>query len=349
MTPVKPVHFLSAFSLFFILAGPSLAETHSRLLWDFPKKVDENTVFLGEKEREAQGENLQPQPGDKNYAWYVLEKGNNFLLAGHFEKAAAFFAKGYEVSGPTRVLSGFKLIEANEKLGRFDEAVVILEDMKQKYLVSVHEFGEATRLRAQLEDEKRKSTPTPKLAKVTGGEWLLELQPKRMKYVLEAMEVLRAHGVPLKGSAQKYTFRLDEYFIANPDEPADNPAEVLAAVIYEVDSEARVFIDRWRLDPQGFLTPDERVPKEKKTKLIGDEWIRLTHKNKVSYVLDAMEVLKNQNVPMVKSPDTYAYEVDELFTEKPELSAADSVVTLASILYDTEPEAREVLEAIRFQ
>ncbi len=345
---VKIACFFSVFFLFVILIRPLFAETRSSIPWDSPKKVGETTVFFGENESAAHPELVEPQPGDKSYPWYLLEMGNNFLLAGHLEKAAAAFSKCYEVGGPTRVLSGFKLIEADEKLGRLDEALLALEDMKQKYLASAKEFGEANRIRAELEDKKRRAVPALKPSKLIGRLWLLQLSPQRMKYVLEAMEVLRTHGVPLKELAQKYAFRLDEYFIARPEQPADNPAEALAAVIYEADPEARVPIDRWRLNPDLLPNVQEIAPERNKKKFTGAEWTFLTHREKKNYVLGAMEVLKNQNVPMSKSAYAYEYVVDQLFTDKPELSAADSVVTLASILYKTEPEAREVLEAIRF-
>lgn len=344
--------FLAAFFLFQLLASPSFAQNRSTIPWDPPKKVDQNTVFFGEKKPTdtiADVGDLEPKPGDKSYAWRLLEQGNNFLLAGHLEKAAAAFSRCYEIGGPTRVLSGFKLIETDEKLGRLEEAIAVLEDMKQKYLVSTKEFGQAVRVRAELEDAKRKTAVEKKPAQLKGREWLFMLQPQRMKYVLDGMEMLRTHGVPLKEPAQQYVFLLDEYFIAFPEAPADDPAPALAVVVYERDPEARLPIDRWRLDPQWVPAAVEGTVPQPKERLTGAEWVLLTHNDKMSYVLGAMEVLKAQNVPLQKSPYAYEYEVDQLFTDKPEFSASDSVVTLASVLYESESEAREVLEALRLQ
>ena len=344
--------FLAAFLLFPFFASPVFAQTRSTIPWDSPKKVDEKTVLFGEKGSSsgmAEADDSEPKPGDKSYAWRLLERGNNFFLAGHMEKAAAAFSKCYGIEGPTRVLSGFKLIEAYEKLGRVDEAIAVLEEMKQKYLVSTKEFGEAVRIRAGLEDAKRRSVIENKLVQLTGHEWLLMLQPARMKYVLGAMEVLRTHGIPLKEPAHSYAFLLDEYFIAHSDSSADDAPAVLAVVIYERDSEARLPIDRWRRDPSWLPPAEKKAASEPEERLTGAEWVLLTHADKLSYVLGAMEILKAQNVPMQKSPYAYEYAVDQLFTDKPELSASDSVVTLASILYDSEPEAREVLEAIRLK
>ncbi len=350
---MKLTHFLIAGVLFFTFVGSLHATSRSSPSWDPPKKVDENTIFFGEKERAPHGEHFEPAPGDKSYPWYLLEKGNNFLLAGHLEKAAAAFAKCYEVGGPTRVLSGFKWIETDKKLGRLNEAIAVLEEMKQKYLVSTKEFGEATLVRAELEDEKRKLTSLPKPVEFTGREWLFKLQAQRMKDVLRAMEILRAHDVPLKEPAQKVAYRLDEYFIAHPEEPADDPAEILARILYELDPDSRLPIDRWRLSMSSESGARSLVPPtpnyELPAQLTGAEWVRWTHNDKMDYVLGAMEMLKSQNIPMQKSPYAYEFAMDRLFTDKPELSASDSVVTLASILYESEPEAREVLEALRLE
>ena len=175
--------------------------------WSSPKPVDENTVFFGEEERTRLVDTSQPVPGDKSYPWYWLQKGNNFLLAQQQDKAAAAFAKSYAVGGPTRVLSGFKLVETDEMLGRLEEAIAVLEEMKKKYLVSNQELGQARLVLTRLLDQKRKMAEAPPTPAFTGRAWLLQLTDRRMKYTLDAMETLRSHGIPLKESAQKYIFR----------------------------------------------------------------------------------------------------------------------------------------------
>ncbi len=62
-----------------------------------------------------------------------------------------------------------------------------------------------------------------------------------------------------------------------------------------------------------------------------------------------MRVLEGQRVPMEKGIYAYTDALDKLFTEKPEWPAADGVVALASYLYNTEPRAKEVLEALRLE
>ena len=83
--------------------------------------------------------------------------------------------------------------------------------------------------------------------------------------------------------------------------------------------------------------------------MTGAEWVTLVQDDKLTYVAGAMNTLRSQRVPMKRSLHAYTGELDRMFTRKPELPAWDSVVALASFLYKTEPEARQVLEALRLK
>ena len=73
----------------------------------------------------------------------------------------------------------------------------------------------------------------------------------------------------------------------------------------------------------------------------------MVHHDKLEYVAGAMTGLQNQHVPMKRSLYAYVDALDKLFTEAPELPASDSVAALASLLYRSEPQAKEVLDALR--
>jgi hypothetical protein len=317
--------------------------------WDTPKPVDPNTGFFGETQEPEKALSEKPEPGDKSYPWYYLDKGNKHTLANELEKAEASYREAFSVSGPTRVLSGFKLVETLQRMGRVDTALETLDMMEQKYLVSTREFGEAKRLRTAILDEKRKGGVEKKAGPFTGREWVKQISAWRVKFALEGMDTLRAHGIPLKESYQGYVFLLEEHFLAHPDEDASKPAEVLAALVYERDGSSRIPIDQWRADPDKLPIPEPAGAGERPPKITGAEWITLVHNEKMEYVAGAMEILRNQHVPMKRSLYGYVDALDKLFTEKPELSASDSVVALASFLYGTEPEARQVLEALRLE
>ncbi len=331
-----------------LISSAALAANRSSYTWDPAKPVDANTLLFGESSREKKDPSDAPDASEKSYPWYCLEKGNAHFLNREYEKASIFFKAAYAVPGPTRVMSGFRLIDAYQKLDWVDLALETLDGMEKKYLASPREFREATRLRMELEDRKRRGAAPRKLPPLTGHQWVLNLQEWRLHYVLGAMDQLHRHGVPLKEEAQGYVFLLDEYFIAHPETPADDAVKVLTDLVYERDIDARIPIDRWHGDPEGTTTEESKI-QDSRPKFTGAEWVTMTHEDKLDYVSEAMAVLKDQRVPMEKELYAYVDELDSLFTEKPELPAFDSVRAMASMLYDTETEARKVLEALRLE
>ncbi len=348
---IRALSILSLF-LFISFIGSSWAESGGHTLrWDSPKPIDPNTTLLTELERPPKKLPDEPKPTDKSYAWYYLEKGNSYLLEGDKIKAASFFREAYRTPSPARVISGFKLVDTLEELGYVDEAIRIIDEMYDKFLVSTREFGEAKRVRMRLEDKKRQlSSGNPSAGKMMGKDWLYQVSTWRNEYTLKAMDVLRKYEIPLLHPAYHYAFLMDEYFLMHPDVSADDGAEILATIVYQEDVKAREAIDRWRQNPSAAVVPHIAAQrKEHQGKILGADWVRMIHDDKMKYVAEAMEALKKQGVPMKKTNYAYVYAVDELFTDKPELPAYDSVVALATILYETEPEARRILEALRLE
>ena len=317
--------------------------------WDAPKTVNVNTVFFHEKIRPKKELSGAPEAADKSYPWYCLKKGDEHFLNKEYEKAAIYFKAAYLVPGPTRVLSGFKLIDTYDALNWADSALGILADMEKKYLVGYREFREAKRLRQMLEEKKRKGLLHKKIEPMIGREWLLQVSAWRLHWVLGAMDELRKHGIPLKESAQGYVFLLEEYFLAHPTLPAQDATQALADFVYERDEDSRLPIHRWRMNPEATVTEEAKAFEMAPNKLTGAEWITMTHDDKMQYIQEAMETLKNQHVPMQKDVYAYTDALDKLFTEEPELPAYDSVVALASLLRDTEPQAAAILEALRLE
>ena len=343
-----------------VLLSTPLEAAQSSYSWDSSHSVGPDMVFFGEAPDPDRSAPEKPEPSDKSYPWYFLDKGNKHVLAGEWEKAAIAYREAYSVSGPTRVLCGFKLVETLQKMGRVEAALEMLDDLEKKYLVGPREFAEARRLRTALLDEKR-NRPEKKMPPFTGREWVLQVSAWRVKFVLEGMDRLRAAGVPLKESYQEYVFFLDERFLAHPELPASDPAEALAAFIYERDIDARIPIDRWKASSELGVRSSEKVAGQPqtsnpllrtpnaqlRTKFTGAEWITMVHNEKMEYVGEAMAILQNQHVPMKRSHYGYVDALDVFFTEHPELPASDSVAALASLLYGSEPQAREVLDALR--
>lgn len=337
------------FSVLALLIFPLTCFAGRKYEWDVPVPVKPDTVFFGEEEASQEPAQEPPNPDDKSYPWFYLDKGNDHVLAGEQDRAVVAYQKAYSVPGPTRVLSGFKLVETLQKMKQFDAALEVLDEMEKKYLVSAREAGEAKRVKMEILDAKRSGSVEIKAPKFIGRDWLRQLSVPRVKYVLQGMDVLHARGVPLKESYQGYVFLLDEYFSVHPEADASDPAETLAALVYERDKSSRLPIDRWRADPNKPPVPDLDAMDGKPQKITGAEWITLVQHDKLAYVAQAMNMLRDQRVPMKRSLHAYTSELDMMFTRKPELPAWDSVVALASYLYRTEPEARQVLEALRLK
>ena len=324
-------------------------EHYSVRNWDKPSLITPRTAFFGEKPREDKDAIGRPSREDKSYPWFYLQKGSEHVLEGDHEAAAACFREAYSVGGPTRVTSGFHLAQALKELERADEALDLLDEMENRYLVSPREIAEAAKWKQIFLDMKRKSKEPVRRPPMSGKEWLLNLQPWRLQFVLGAMDELRRHGVPLKESAQKYVFLLDEYFMAHPEAPAHDANAVLAALVYRRDPGARLAINRWQIHPEGTLTEEAASFDRKTNKMTGADWITLTHRDKMAYVEEAMQLLKGQQVPMDKTLYGYVDALDKWFTRQPELPSADPSVALASYLYRHEPNARKVLDALRLE
>jgi hypothetical protein len=341
---------LAALLVFLSAAASASAETRSAHPWDDPRPITAATLFFGEIPSDEQKKDPEaPRADSKSYPWWCIDKGNAFFVDKDFEKAAVYFKAAYEAAGPTRVLAGFKLVEAYQEIGWMDSALDILTQLENRHLVAPREFQEAKRWRISLEDMKRKRTPQKQIEKFTGREWLKQISEWRRHYVKGAMDELRRHAIPLKESEQKYVFLFEERFLKYPKLPAHDAVTALAELVYERDQEARLPIDRWRISPDLTVTEEAKAADAHPNKLTGTEWITLVHEDKLDYTAQAMEVLKEQRVPMEKGLYAYTEALDERFTEDPELPAWDGAAALASVLYETEPKAKAQLDALRLR
>ncbi len=70
-----------------------------------------------------------------NGAWDAIESGNAYIKQNEYKMAAEEFKKAYSYKYGGKALSGLKLAETYEVLQRFDEGILVLEDMlNNKYL-----------------------------------------------------------------------------------------------------------------------------------------------------------------------------------------------------------------------
>lgn len=82
-------------------------------------------------------------------AAYQFEKN------GEINKAAEMYLKAYETDKGSRHVSGFYLAETYEKLGRYDDAIVILDNMVKNREVNENGIQKANEMKGRLLSAKR--------------------------------------------------------------------------------------------------------------------------------------------------------------------------------------------------
>ena len=77
------------------------------------------------------GPNFAPQgvTNDINQSWDHIELGDEYFKSQNYKSAAAEFEMAYDTTYGSKSLSGLKLAESYEKLGRFDDAINLLDQM----------------------------------------------------------------------------------------------------------------------------------------------------------------------------------------------------------------------------
>ncbi len=77
-----------------------------------------------------------------------IRSGNSYFKIGRYEEAAQAYTKAYSVGD--RAVSGFKLAETYERLGKYDEAIALLDQMVQRRQLSELGIQDANSYKAKL-------------------------------------------------------------------------------------------------------------------------------------------------------------------------------------------------------
>jgi len=82
----------------------------------------------------------------------------------------------------------------------------------------------------------------------------------------------------------------------------------------------------------------------------GQDWLSMSREEKGLFIFKTMEVIRENGVPLNKTPDDYTALIDsELMMGPPAASRAYITNILSSIVYETEPACREALNGLRKQ
>lgn len=73
----------------------------------------------------------------------------------------------------------------------------------------------------------------------------------------------------------------------------------------------------------------------------------MTSAEKGTYIFTAVEILKKHGVPLGKTPSQYTALIDSKLNDDSEALNADTTNVLATVVYDTEPDARDAIDRLR--
>lgn len=123
------------------------------------QSTGKNSIFFGEKKPTNEGsENYQRQVKAIDDAWDNIDIGNSYYKVGRYEDAAKAYEKAYLIG--EKAVSGFKLAETYEKLNRYDEATLLLNQMIEKHQLSEMGVQDAKEMISRLLAAKSQSSQT---------------------------------------------------------------------------------------------------------------------------------------------------------------------------------------------
>ncbi len=126
------------------------------------ESTNDKGIFVGEKQRLVDtNSDYARQVKAIDDASAYERAGNSYYQSGNFERAIEEYKKAYSIKGGlAHATAGFELAETFEKLGRYDEAISVLDDMIQKKYLSPLGIQDATQMKSRLLAAKDQANQT---------------------------------------------------------------------------------------------------------------------------------------------------------------------------------------------
>ena len=93
--------------------------------------------------------------------WDQIGQGETFYRAGRYDEAVMAFKDAYDIDPRNRVMIGDKLIKAYEKVGKYDKAIAIVDDILNNHHLGERGIKEFNEIRSHLIETKNKSSDMP--------------------------------------------------------------------------------------------------------------------------------------------------------------------------------------------
>ena len=129
--------------------------------------IDQKGIYINESKPVAESKsNLLSEKRAKyakavnaqNESWDDIESGDAYIRSGDNEKAALSYEKAYVIGFSNQHVSGMELARTYEKLGRYDEAIALLNQMMEKKQLSEAGIQTAQELISRLNIAKNQLT-----------------------------------------------------------------------------------------------------------------------------------------------------------------------------------------------
>lgn len=132
---------------------------------------DGKGIFVGERrfqDKETEAQKWSPETRRRveqhesnvialNEGWKYIGIGNDFFRTQRYSEAAEAYKKSYELDRGGRPVSGFKLAETYEKLGNYNDAVSLLDELINENVLSETGVENAKKMRDRLLAAKKQA------------------------------------------------------------------------------------------------------------------------------------------------------------------------------------------------
>ena len=125
------------------------------------RSMGESGIYVGDKDRAltATSQHERDIKAIHETGEYI-RLGNSYDDMARYDEAAKAYEKAYSLDRGSRAVSGLKLAMTYEKLGRYDDGIILLDQMIKNAELSANGVKNANTIKSRLLTAKSQSTQT---------------------------------------------------------------------------------------------------------------------------------------------------------------------------------------------